>query len=515
MPRDGGKRARAAAGGIGDHDLAQPAVGPAHPRQFCTVARERGPQFERVGLTRQPPRLGPGAVFRPQFAQAFEHDLAACRSHGREFDHLGGETVGRNRDLRMRRVGDGAGIVDLERDFRGFAPGGGDAAQLAARPIDQRAAVGGPGHRRISAVHRPGFLEIEVEPAGQPPLDARRQVLEPQFGLVLVAADEGDPFAVGRGLRPHRAAVSRDRGGDLPGFQIDALDGEIALRGILRIDEGAAGRGVAGVIDRGAIWRVDRLAELFLQFLGGARDQLYPAAARDVVDPDLAGAERALGGEMLLGDDVFAVGAPARLVEKAEILLRHLTLVVAIDVHDPNVVPPSPIRGEGDAAAVGRKARLHFPRQPLGDAARRAAGDGHGVDVAEQGEDQRAAVGRDVEVHPGALGGADRHLAQRGVKRGVDVPLGILLGRGDGGERAGHGGLAGAFAGLVLGRCIHLLLLDRIGRGWLRALRESGPPTDLAREQRGDHGGGRSKVRRFHGIVPCVRRSLAGGTAWQ
>ena len=48
--------------------------------------------------------------------------------------------------------------------------------------------------------------------------------------------------------------------------------------------------------------------------------------------------------------------------------------------------------------------------------------DRHDIDVAEQVEGDLAAVGRDVERHPGAAARVDRHVAARAVA-GRDVPL--------------------------------------------------------------------------------------------
>ncbi len=59
---------------------------------------------------------------------------------------------------------------------------------------------------------------------------------------------------------------------------------------------------------------------------------------------------------------------------------------------------------------------------PVASGARLAAADRHDVNVAEQVEGDLAAVGRDVEVHPRALGDVDRHVVA-GAVAGIDVPL--------------------------------------------------------------------------------------------
>src|SRR5205085_4417047 len=120
----------------------------------------------------------------------------------------------------------------------------------------------------------------------------------------------------------------------------------------------------------------------FLLELGiGPLDQGDAVAdSGDVVEPDLAGAERALRREMLARRYILPVRAPRRRVEQAEILARDLAGAAAVRVHHPDIVADAPVRGEGDELAVGREARLHVERQPGSDPPWRPAGDRHGVD---------------------------------------------------------------------------------------------------------------------------------------
>ena len=149
-----------------------------------------------------------------------------------------------------------------------------------------------------------------------------------------------------------------------------------------------------------------------------------------MIEPDFAGAERAPGGEMLLGDDELTVGTPARLVEQAEIFLRQLALVAAVTVHDPDIVAAAAVGDEGDALAIGREARLMLISEPFGDTSGRAARDGHGVDIAEEVEGDRLAVRRDINVHPAAFVDRDRYLVRYHSGRRVDVPFfGFCVGR--------------------------------------------------------------------------------------
>src|SRR3546814_9251466 len=86
------------------------------------------------------------------------------------------------------------------------------AAQLAAGPEDDIAAVGGPRHIRIDAGDRPGFLHILIERVIDLLLDTRGEILDVQLRLRALAPDEGEPLAVGRRRRPHRAAGPRQIG---------------------------------------------------------------------------------------------------------------------------------------------------------------------------------------------------------------------------------------------------------------------------------------------------------------
>src|SRR5213075_1392131 len=86
----------------------------------------------------------------------------------------------------------------------------------------------------------------------------------------------------------------------------------------------------------------------------------------------------------LARDEELAVRRPGRLVEQAERLLRHLLRVRSVAIHDPDVVAAGAVAGEGDPFAVRAVTRLHVPLDARGQRLRFAAGDGNGVDVAEE-----------------------------------------------------------------------------------------------------------------------------------
>ena len=294
---------------------------------------------------------------------------------------------------------------------------------MTACPEHDAAAVGRPCHVGIDASDRPGLLHVLIERVVDLALHPAVEILDVELGLAGFAPHEGDSLAVGGGGGTDRSARARYGGARLAGHHVIAFDVEQVGVGILGIFEDRPRRHVARKEHRFAVGSVDRLAQFLLQLLARALDQLHAAAARDVVQPHLAGAERARGREMLFRDDEAAVGTPAWLIEQAEVFFSQLALVAAIHVHQPDIVAATAIRHEGDALAVGREARLLFISQTIGDACRRAAHDRHGIDVAEQIECQHFSVARDIDVHPAALADRDRHLPRRHAGGRVDVPF--------------------------------------------------------------------------------------------
>jgi len=82
---------------------------------------------------------------------------------------------------------------------------------------------------------------------------------------------------------------------------------------------------------------------------------------------------------------------PDAIVEQPVALLRDLTPLRAVAVHDPEVVPPAAITGEEDPLAVGTKAGLDLVGKTTGDTDRVPPVDRKRVEVAEEVEDQAIA----------------------------------------------------------------------------------------------------------------------------
>ena len=171
-----------------------------------------------------------------------------------------------------------------------------------------------------------------------------------------------------------------------------------------------------------------------------ALGQAEACAARAVVEPQLARAQRAAGRKVLPRDQVPAIGGPDSVVEQAEVLLGDLLGVGAVGRHRPDVVAARAVGREREARAVGREARLEVERGAGREAPRGAALDGQQVQVAQQVEHDRPPVGAHVEVHPRPLGGGEADGFRGAVGRG-HVPGVRHLGGGVG--RRSGGGLEG------------------------------------------------------------------------
>src|SRR3546814_8524218 len=100
--------------------------------------------------------------------------------------------------------------------------------------------------------------------------------------------------------------------------------------GVLGIFEDVARRGGVGEIDALAVGREHRLAQLLLIFGVGPLDQRDALSAGEVIHPDLAGAERASGREMLARGDIFPVRTPGRIVEEGERSEEHTSEIKSL-----------------------------------------------------------------------------------------------------------------------------------------------------------------------------------------
>ena len=370
-----------------------------------------------------------------------EDEGVAVGAGRRIADHLRFETITVQAAGETQRLCDGLRDLGAERDLRRRAAGHVHAPEFALAPDHHRLRIRRPAVVRIGAEDRPDFLLVVREAVPDRADFAGFEVEHVQHGLVAHALDEGQRFAVGRGLRPDGAARGVHHRARLAGLAVEALDRVDHAMHVLVVFEGAAAADVFRVIDVAAIGTHGRFAEVHLVVLALGQLQAAGGAAVDRIHPQFAGAERALRGEMLAADQVLAIRRPHRIVEQAEILLRHLRRAAAVAIHAPQVVAAAAVGGVGDLFAVGRETRLHVPGRAAADAGGVAAADRQGVNVPEHRKRDRAAVGADVEIEPGAFVGAELDRLRWAVG-GVHVPLGFVCfvgGADSAGERKSEG----------------------------------------------------------------------------
>ncbi|EAU61692.1 hypothetical protein STIAU_2889, partial [Stigmatella aurantiaca DW4/3-1] len=407
------------------------------------VPRERRVHLEVLRLLRQPARKAIGQLARIKVSERLVHHPVPLGRHLHPPQHLHREALG-DHGLRLRGVHaceQGPGALHVKGNGRHALAGHVDAVQLSLRPEDERLAVRRPGHRRVHAMDGPRLLHVAVEPIEQRALGPRDQVRGEQHALAAHPPHEGQRLAVRRGRGPHRAARTGDEGLQLLRLQVQPLDDVNLPVRILVVLEHLARGGVLAEVEEAAIRGERGLARILL--IIGPLGELDALAARAVVEPHLARAQRAPGGEVLARHEVLAVRRPGGAVEQAEGLLRHGARVRAIPLHDPQVVAATPVAREGDGGAIRAVAGLHVPGGPRGEGLRLAAGDGQRVEVPQQVEDELVPLGAHVHAHPGALGDIEGHLGGGEAGR-VDVPGGRRgrgrRGRGSRGRRLGPSG---------------------------------------------------------------------------
>ena len=324
-----------------------------------------------------------------------------------------------------------------------------DAPDLALGPDDQLLAVGHPRKAGVDAPHRPDLLQVARQAAPGRALDAGGEVLQEQRALVAHAAHEGEVFAVRGGRRAHRAAGALHKCFDGTVRQVLPEDGVDARRAVLVVLKHAAGRCVLAVVQVLAVRREGWLAQVLLpaRLLVELHALVLGGIGRvHGEQPDFARAGAAGAGVVLARQHEAAVRVPDRVVQQPEVFLGDGMRVAAVHVHDPDVVAAAGVGQERDLLAVRREAGLLLPgdgvRQRLG----LAAADGQRVEVAQQVEHDRLAVGAHVHAHPGA--GLHVDVGRLGhTRRRVDVPgrrlgrRGLLrVGRQRGGEEEGGDG---------------------------------------------------------------------------
>ncbi len=292
-------------------------------------------------------------------------------------------------------------------------------------PEHHRLRIRRPSHPGINPLDRPRLLHVPLEPVVHRPLDTRLEVLHEQHRLGPNPPHERERLPVRRRRRPDRPARPGHVVDDLPRVAVEPLDDvDLPVR-VLVVLPDLSGRRVGGPVEVPAVGRERGLPVVLL--LGRALGHLQALAARAVIEPDLARAERARAGVVLARRDELRVGRPGGAVRQAEALLRHLLRVLPVAVHDPDVVAARAVGRERDPLAVRRIARLHVPRDAGRQRPRLAAPERDRVDVAEKVEDDLLPVRRHVERHPRAGRQVERDGVVVGIRRVRHVPLRLLF----------------------------------------------------------------------------------------
>ena len=127
--------------------------------------------------------------------------------------------------------------------------------------------------------------------------------------------------------------------------------------------------------------------------------------------------------------DVVAVGRPLRRRVQVVRSLREGFGVRSIRITQPDIFRTVAIAQKDDALAVGRPARLRVEGGSRGYPRRGAPGHGHGVEIAQQLEDNRLAVGGHVERHPGRFRRLEAHRPRHLQRQRIELDrYGVTLG---------------------------------------------------------------------------------------
>src|SRR3546814_2502661 len=133
-------------------------------------------------------------------------------------------------------------------------------------------------------------------------------------------------------------------------------------------------------------------------------------AAGTVIDPQLYRATVCLQSGPR-HQDRLSIRSKAGRDETTVRIVGNRTRTAAVRSHQPDVLRTGPVTDEHDLASVRRIARLRIVGRAVGQACGPAAADGQRIKVAQQVEDDRAPVRRDVQRHPSAFGGGELHRA--------------------------------------------------------------------------------------------------------
>ena len=258
---------------------------------------------------------------------------------------------------------------------------------------DECFAVRGERRARQKVARIATLLVVAIHCRHQPALVTRRELDELESGHAVTSSTVDQPLAIAaryRAKRARRLFAALEQPAGRP-FEQRELPLSVAARGrgghpgVPRV---AAERDAEDASRARQAWVCGR------RWSRAARHLHTAAAARAMVHEQLVVGDNL---RALRGDDVLPVGGPRGGDEGGSLVARDGARVPAVGVHRPDVLGAGPIAHEGDGLSVGRPAGLRIERDAAGDSCRPAAGNGQGVEVAKQIEDERPSVRRDVE----------------------------------------------------------------------------------------------------------------------
>ena len=402
-------------------DVARAAVAPGDVGHPGAVGGRRGRVLARrqVGAAGGDPHrraVEPacGERLLPDTAERVEHDPAAVRRLRRPAQDARLQRSGVDPllpgDARRRPLLDLGHERDLDRSSRREV----DPDEPVVTREHDRAAVGREVEAGIEVGLRESLHLVAGELAQQDSLGAGRELAQHEHRVAVAAADVRHPEAV---RRKRRAARAADPFGHRAHFGVDAVVAPDLPEPVLEIGDVVERTLARGEVEEASVGGGHRSGGV-VQVV--ARGELDAGAAAAVVEPELD--RREPRGLPLLAprEQVFAVGRPVGSADVGVLLLGQRARVRAVGVGEPEVLDPAAVAGEGDRPPVGREARLRVPGRARSQTLRAATRDRQRVEVAQQVEDQRRAVGRHVHRRPGRFARLEGDAARIGARL-VDV----------------------------------------------------------------------------------------------
>ena len=200
---------------------------------------------------------------------------------------------------------------------------------------------------------------IVVQPVSEDPTLSGREVKHLEQRTVAVAACERDAASVGHQHGTDGAPVAADLDAELSGFSVEPHDPPEACQGVRVVAEATRPTGEPEVVPVRCHLACVRMSVL--------RREGEAIAAVEMVLPELCHADAARVDRSASSQQPRSIGVPDRIGDAGILFLGDLFGVVAVGVHDPQLLIAAGVRDVGEAAAVGREAGLRVPCRTLGE----------------------------------------------------------------------------------------------------------------------------------------------------